>query len=202
MDFKELTDIWNSNNQQMNNDLQVNERMFRELSQQKVKRSLGEIRFELIFEIISTPIFLMYLTPFLVDQIGQPKFFIPGLFLALVTLFGAIFAAYRLLMTEQINVHASVVRTQKLIERLRYYEKLEVNSLLVIIPIFSAAFLLVAVKGLAGIDLYLVLGEYLWWYTGGSFLVGLIIVVLLRLFPNKKLIEAQAFLNEIKDLEG
>lgn len=202
MDFKELTAIWNSNDQQMNDHLQVNQRMFRELSQQKIKSSLGEIRFELIIEIISAPLFLIYLVRFMIAHASEPRFFVPALILALIAFFGAAFAIYRLVLTERVNVHTSVVRTQKLIERLRYYEKLDSNSLLVIIPIFSAAFLIVGVKALAGVDLYLVLGEYLWWYTGGSFLVGLIIVFLLRRFPSKKLKEAQAFLNEIRDLEG
>ena len=175
--------------------------MFFALSNQKIRRNLGELRFELIFEVIASVFFLSFLFGYLVNNFGELKYFLPGLFLALVVVFGSAFAIYRLVLASRVDVRTSVVRTQKSIQQLRYYEKLDTNSLLVLIPLFAVAFVIVGARGLAGADLYLILGDALWWFGISSAVIGGIIWFLLRRYPSQKLREAQDFLAEIRELE-
>ena len=201
MEFNELTEIWNRQDQQLDSNLQLNQEMFLELSNQRIRRNLGELRFELIFEVVASVFFFSFLLRYLVHNFGELKFFLPGLFLALVVVFGSAFAIYRLILASRVDVRTSVVRTQKSIHLLRYYEKLDTNSLLVLIPLFAVAFVVVAARGWFGVDLYSILGDALWWFGASSAVIGGIIWFLLRRYPSKKLREAQEFLAEIKELE-
>jgi hypothetical protein len=113
---------------------------------------------------------------------------------------GMTFSIYKLWLYYSINLNYSVLQTQKTIERLKYYERLDKNLLYAVIPVFSTAFLIVMAKAVLNFDLY-VLGGWLMVYTGGSFIVGFVVVFILKKFPNKGMQKALMFLIEIKELE-
>ncbi len=60
--------------------------------------------------------------------------------------------------------------------------------------------MIVIAKALANYDLYRH-SEWLIYSTLGSVVIALIVVFFLRKFPNKRLQEAQAFLNDLKEAE-
>ena len=57
-----------------------------------------------------------------------------------------LFNIYRLFLYYHINSYEPVVKTQKVLERLRYSDLLEKNFLYIAIPLFWIAFVIVAVK--------------------------------------------------------
>ena len=63
MEFNELTEIWNRQDKQLDTNLQLNREMFLALSNQKIRRNMGELRFELIFEVVASVFFLPFLLP-------------------------------------------------------------------------------------------------------------------------------------------
>lgn len=74
---------------------------------------------------------------------------------------------------------------------------MEINTLFFLIPTFSLTFLIVAAKGVIGLDLYLIQFPFIP-YLIGSFLVGLIIIAFLKLFPDRQLQAAVDFLEDLK----
>ncbi len=202
MTLNELTTIWKDNSSQLDQGLQVNRKLFLSVSQEKIRRSLGEFRFEAWVEIIVNGLFLFWFRGYLIDTFGEWKFFVPGAIMAVLMLTSIIWGIYRLVLASRLNIQTSVVATQKIISRLRFYEKVNTNSLLVAIPLFAAAFAIVVAWGVARVDLYLILGHYLWLIMGAGLVIAAILVTILRLFPNKKLKEAQEFLAEIKEFEN
>jgi len=129
------------------------------------------------------------------------KYVIPALFLFGVVVGGFVFSIYKLYLSYSINLNHSILETQKNIEKLRYFERLDRNLLYVLIPLFSIAFLIVMAKAILNFDLY-VFGIWMIIFTGQSFIVALIIVFFLKKFPDKNLQKALKFLREIKDLES
>ena len=91
-------------------------------------------------------------------------------------------------------------QTQEIVERVKYYQVLNTKMLYVLIPLFSAPFLIVLVKAILDFDIY-VLGNWLIYYMVGSIMVALVVVFFLRKFPDKNLEKVLAFLSEIRNFE-
>ncbi len=72
-------------------------------------------------------------------------------------------------------------------------------SLLAIIPVFALPLVIVLAKGLANWNLYQYDMEWMTGFSIGSVVVAIILVVVLHLFPNKKLKEAMSFIEALKE---
>ena len=202
MEFDELTHIWNDLDKQLESNLKVNQRLLKEVSIRKIKSFLSEVKFNAIFEIIANSLFTVFLLRFIVANFPNIKFLIPAIFLLGMMVLGMVLNVYRLSLMARIKPSNPVVNTQKILEQIRLYERQEINLLFVAIPIFSLAFIIVAAKALLGLDLYLLLGKWLLTYLAGSFIVGLIIVLFLKRFPDRNLQKALQFLGEIREFES
>jgi len=140
------------------------------------------------------------------------KYSIPAGILLLVTVFSLVFSGYKLSLFQKIDSRYSVLETQKAMERMKYLERFEKNLLLVIIPLFSPAFLIIMVSSVFNYNLgpiekwfieytQMSIGNWLILYTLGSALVAMIVVFILKKFPNKNLQKSISFLKEIDDIE-
>ncbi len=104
---------------------------------------------------------------------------------------------YKLFLYYSLNSSASIFETQKKLESLRYYERLDTRSLAVIIPLFAAPFLIVFLKASLGLDLYVFQGPLLSLIIGSIGIGTLISFILLR-FPDKGIEESLDFLEDLK----
>lgn len=200
MELNELTQIWKSSDNLLDKTITVNKNMLKEVTANSVKSNLSEIKWNCIIEIILNYFFLDSLLGFTTGEYPDLKFVIPGIILLIFSAFGIALAVYKLILYYSINAKSNVIEAQKFAERLRYCELMEINTLYVIIPMFSVAILIVAAKAFPGVDLYTE-SNFLISYTIGSFIIGLIIIYLLKKFPNKKLQDTINFLKEIKENE-
>jgi hypothetical protein len=200
MELKELQSLWQKSGNDPSPNRDINLAMVSELSTLRIKSRLGGWKWNIYFEMACNFLFLSFLFDFMARHIGSLKMLLPAAFLALMMALGLALGVYKLVVYYGINLRDSVVKAQKRIERLRFVEIQEVNLLLVAIPLFSTAIMIVFAQAFIGYDLY-VLGDYLIWYTVGSAVVGLIVVFLLKKFPNRRLQETIAFLQDIKDAE-
>ena len=200
MDLQELQTIWNSPNKELDTSIKINKTLFKEVSIRQVRSNLAEFKFSNLFELVANLIFFVLLTGFFIDNYTLAKFSVPAAFLILLSLSSIIFNGYQLYLYSRIDSRFSIIETQRTIERLKYYERLDTNILMVIIPLFASAFLIVAAKAFINFDLYS-LGNVLIQFTAGSIVVAAIIVFFLRKFPNKHLQESISFLKEIKEIE-
>lgn len=199
MEVRELLDIWKNEDDKLNDNIQLNDKLLRHSSFGKIQSLLKENKFENIFELVCNIIFILMLNPFLWSHINEAKFAIPAAFLLILMIIGVIMNIYILSSIYQLNYKTPILEAQRKIERIKLIIKIDTQSLLLLIPLFSSAFLIVFFKGVLGLDIY----QFNWIleYTIGSFFVGVIIVFLLLKYPNKKMESVLGFLKEIGEYE-
>ncbi|NNC84726.1 MAG: hypothetical protein HKN75_01515 [Bacteroidia bacterium] len=199
MELDQLTDIW-KNTDKESEKLEINKSLFKEVGMSKIKSNLMEYRLENTIELIVNSLFIIFLVYFMVNHFTVAKFFVPALLLWISAVASIVLSGYKIYWFQSIDAKNSIIKTQKAIERIKFFDRLDTNTLMIVIPVFSLAILIVLAKGLLGIDLYAI-GNWMVHYFFGSMIVGIIITVLLRLFPDKNLKKASDFLKEIKSLD-
>ncbi|MCB0838983.1 MAG: hypothetical protein KDD99_20060 [Bacteroidetes bacterium] len=199
MKFEELSQIWNQSDGNWEEQVQLNRKLVKQAGVSKIKASLLEIKWEALFEIVAGVFFLQFLAKFTYTHFADLQYSIPALILLNIALFGVLFEGLRLFLYFSLNANDPVVTVQQKLARLRYWEIIDIYSLLVIIPLFSAPFFIVMAKHFLDINLYEFNLSWLVQYTIGSVVVAVILVVVFRLFPNKRLTEAMAFMRELKE---
>jgi hypothetical protein len=138
---------------------------------------------------------------FTLSNLSEFKFLIPGLILFAFSIYSIYFSIKKLVLHYGINAQTPVLQTQLKLENLKLLETRETQLLYVFIPLLSPVFLIVGAKFILNIDLY----NYMNWLiaqTAGSAVIAVIIVFILKKFPNKNLEKSIAFLNEIADVKA
>jgi hypothetical protein len=199
MEFKELTEIWKTSANQQEDAIHINHQLIKELGFNKIKAGLSEIKWTSLFELIVEVGFSFFLVNFLVNHLGQPAFFIPAAMLFGLMIFNILFESSRLYLYFSISPDLPILENQKKLSQLKKLEIFDMYSLLAIIPVFALPFVIVLAKGLANWNLYQYDMEWMTGFSIGSVVVAIILVVVLRLFPNKKLKEAMSFIEALKE---
>ncbi|MEZ4944087.1 MAG: hypothetical protein R2804_01035 [Cyclobacteriaceae bacterium] len=192
MELPELSNLWNAPG-----NLFINRQLLKEVTLYKVKALLYSLKWSTYFELTLNIIFIFFLQGFISNYFNELRFLIPALILIVVTMVSTVFDIYKLYLFYSLRVDSPVAETQQKVAQLQYLEALEANSMMVIIPLFSAPILIVPAKAFFDFDLYQ-LGNWMPQYIIGSVVVGLVIAFLLRKLPNEKLKKAIDFLKEIK----
>lgn len=200
MNFQELEDIWNEGNRDLEQNITINHSSVKKINMKKITSNLAETRWENLIELGVNLWFLNFFQTFFVNHYHTPKFLVPGTFMLGLCIFSIIFCTYKLFLISRINRNYPVIKAQRNLALISYFNRIEINSLFFLIPTFSLAFLIVAAKGLIGLDLYAVGFPFIPYFIG-SFIVSLIIVFFLKVFPDKKLRDTIAYLKELKELK-
>ena len=201
MKFEELTTIWNSADTTLEHTVQINKQLVKDLGLTQVKSKLTEFKWTILFQILVEIIFLNFLIGFIVQNFTAYQFAIPASILLVITSFSLAFEIYQLWLSSTIDSNLTVVEAQKKLVGLQRMEILDMNSLYIIIPLFSAPFMIVAAKAFLNMNLYELGNNWLMYHSAGSVVIAIIIVFFLKMFPNKELIESVSFLNELKENE-
>lgn len=199
MEFKELSQIWQNADTQQDNAIQINHQLIREVGFRKIRSNLGEIKWTSVTEIIIELIFSFFLVSFYVNHLTEPAFLIPAAMIFGLMIFNLIFESYRLHLYYRIRNDLPLLDTQKKLTRLKKLEIFDTYSLLVIIPVFSLPMIIVLAKGFANWNLYQYGTEWMMGFFIGSIVVAVVLVILIRLFPNKKLREAMSFVESLQE---
>jgi hypothetical protein len=202
MKFKELSGIWNSTDLELEKSVQINKELVMSISLSKIKSRLYEIKWTGIIEIVVGFIFFNFLVRFIGAHFTDFRFYFPALILLAITVFSLIFEIYRMSLFYTIDSKAAVIEAQKKLAKLKKLEILDIHSLIIIIPLFSAPFLIVAAKAFLNLSLYGAYSTWLVYLSAGSILIAAILIFILKRFPNKNLQESIAFLNELKENEN
>ncbi len=201
MELDQLKEIWAKQDQELESVAVVNLNLLQEASVNRVKALLSDFKWTTIFELIVTIIGVNYLSGYLIDTVWEFKFFVPGLLILLLGLYDIVWKLMVLSIYSKIDYQSAITETQKRVEKLKYYERREINELYIVIPLLWMAFVVVIAKGFLGIDAYQFL-IYNWLLQLlGSIVIAVFVVWFVKLFPDKKLDEAVAFLREIEDFE-
>lgn len=199
MNFQELADSWNEDNQDLEQNITINPSSINNINMRKVTTNLKETRWENLFELGVNLWFLNFFKTFFINHYHIPKFLIPGAFMLGLCLFAIMFCTYKLFLISRINRNYPILKAQRNLALIEYFNRLEINSLFFLIPTFSLAFIIVAAKGIIGMDLYAIGFPFIP-YLISSFVVGGIIILFIKIFPDKKLEDTITYLKELKDL--
>lgn len=199
MKFEELSGIWNNADAGLEQNIKINRSLVKNIAIRKVRSGLYEVKFTAVVGIIAGIFFSMFLWRFIIDNYMQLKFFIPALILLLTTIFSLVIAIYRLVLVYTLDSEATVFESQQKLIRLQKLDILDICSLYVIIPLFTAPFLIVVAKAFAHLDLYSFNTTWLIYLTAGSIIIAVILIFFLKKYPGKRLAKSVAFLNELKE---
>lgn len=201
MELSELNELWKNADEKLGKSISVNKKLLHEVTAGTIRKTLAGIKWNCIIEIILSYFFFDFLAGFAAENYSEMKFLLPAAFLMLLSILGIALGIYKLIIYYRIRPETPVLKTQKFAAELNYLERLEINMLYWMIPLFWTAFLIVFTKELAGFDIYTA-WNFLIYQTIGSFVVGFIIIFLLKKFPDRKLKETINFLNEIRQNEN
>ena len=201
MEYQELINIWNSSNAELQTNVQINRALVKEVAFKKVRSNFREIKWTSFVEIIVGFFWIIFLTGFIFDNLGDFKFSGMGIILLVMSIFSVALNSYKLKLYYSVNPRFSVFQTQKQIERLEKVELLNIQSLYIIIPLFSAPFAIVVAKAFFNVSLFSfgIFGKALLYYTFGAVLVAVILVFFLKMYSKKNFHESIGFLSELKE---
>lgn len=199
MNFEELASAWKANDQSLESTIKVNKLLVKNLAFSKIKSSLYEIKWTGLFELAVNVLFYFFLVNFISDHLTQYEFLIPAILLLILTMTEVGVEIFKLYQIFTLDAQESVIKVKEKLTLLKRLEIIDVYSLYIIIPVFSGPFLLILAKGLLGIDLYQFDLTWMIQYVIGSFVVAIILVFILRRFPNEKLKAAMEFLDTLED---
>lgn len=200
MEFQELNQVWRNADQELKEKIHLDLPSFAEVSQRQVRPQMINYLFNVLIELSVGIAFQSFLNSFINQHWEQTAFLVPAVLLVLINVYSIIFNSYQLYLYFQINLSKPILEAQRNMARLRFLERVDTYSLLLIIPLFVAPFLIVAAKHFLGLNLY-EFREYFVPFSLMNLVVAVIIVVLLRLFPDKGLKESQEFLDNIAKME-
>ena len=199
MNFEELASAWKANDQTLDSTIKVNKLLIKNLAFRKIKSSLYEIKWTGFFELAVNILFYFFLTSFIGNHEGQLEFLIPAICLMALTIVEVAFEIFKLYQILTLDAQESGLKVKEKLTLLKRLEIIDINSLYIIIPVFSGPFFLILAKGLLGINLYQFDLTWMVQYVIGSFVVAIILVFILKRFPNEKLKAAMEFLNKLDD---
>lgn len=200
MNFEELEDMWKETDKDLNQNIQINQAKINKKTMKKIRSNLTETRWESVIELVLNIPFFYFTKEFCFNHLLEPKFLIPGLFLFLMAISAIIFCAYKLFVISRINSKFPILQTQINLANIEYLTRIEINALFFLIPTFSLTFIIVFAKGMLHIDFYQIAGSLMIPYYASCFVVGLIIVGFLKVFPDKKLANAVRHLKDLKEV--
>lgn len=201
MNFEELASAWKANDQTLESTIKVNKLLVKNLAFSKIKSSLYEIKWTGFFELAVNVLFYFFLLNFIRDHLTQYEFLIPALLLFVLTMIEIGVEVFKLYQILTLDAQESVIKVKEKLSTLKRLEIIDVYSLYIIIPVFSGPFFLILAKGLLGINLFQFDLTWMVQYCIGSVVVAVILVFILKRFPNEKLKSAMDFLNKLEDNE-
>jgi len=202
MEYSELNKLWDVTGRS-DVKISLNQNAIKEITAHKIKSSLREIKWSSIIEIIINFIWLIFLMNFAKENYQDIRFFFAGFVLIGISIFSIVIEINKLYLYTSIDNNFSVFKAQKRLEKLKFLEKLDINLLFLIIPLFFVPFVLIITKGILKIDLFqLGLGGYeIVLTTLGTAAVAMVVVFVLRKTQFKSMNESLDFLKEINQNE-
>ncbi|MFT6808964.1 MAG: hypothetical protein ACJA01_002196 [Saprospiraceae bacterium] len=200
MEYYELQQLWD-NKDEPKVDLELNQKAFSELVKNKIHGNLGDIKWSGIIEIVITIFWLNFLVPIILDHIHDIGILVSGIVLFLLSIYSLILEINKLYLISSIKYDYSIIHTQGKIERLKFIENLDLNSLYFIIPMSFIPFLIVLGEGVLHIDLEEIgLGATeMIEAVLGSIIVAVVVVFFLRKFELKKLNDSLEFIRGLEE---
>lgn len=168
----------------------------------KSKGRLSEFRTDNLAELIIYSFLMLYLGNFLQAHFSEPKFFIAGLILFILSGINVGFNIYALDFYGRMSPSSKITELQKRLNKIRLYLSWEKYLMVVLIPLYVLPFFIVVAKGFLGIDLFPLISIAFWKIIVPWSVVGTLIVFLITRGEMKRLREISNDLRTIRDFEN
>ena len=157
MELQDLQDRWTEYDRKLETSLRLNTRILREINLSKADSSLKRLSRLLVFELLQDLAAVVLLGMFIANHLGEMRFLVPALLLDICAVSFVIRSVRQLAMLHSLDYSAPVMAIQKQLAGLRI-ERIRVTKwVLLLCPLLWTPLLIVALKGLFGLDAYLFL---------------------------------------------
>jgi hypothetical protein len=183
MELEELKHLWNESNRKLEASSRLNTLLFAQWNLRKadtlLKRLAGGTAFELIVNLIG----IVLLGWFAADHVHEPRFFIPAAMLDVYAIALAVAGVRQVFELRSLDYDEPVVAIQDRVQRLKLARIRATMGTLLFAPLMWVPLLIVATRGLFGIDIYAVASPA-WLVANALFGLGVIpiAVVIARAF--------------------
>jgi hypothetical protein len=154
MDLDQFKTTWNNYDEKLNASLQLNRKLLREITVNKVDAALRRHSRNVIIELVFDFVLLLWLGSFIGEHLDTWQFALPALVLHIFVILLASPAISQLVLLYSINYAAPILTIQKQVEQLRVLQiRLEKWPLL-LAPFLWVPIVIVGAKGLFAINMY------------------------------------------------
>ena len=154
MELKELKDLWNESNRKLEANSRLDPLLFARWNLRKADTSLKRLARGITLELIVNLVGIFLLGCFAADHVGEPRFLIPAALLDVYAIALVVAEARHLFELRNLNYDESVVAIQGRLQRLRLARIRATMGTLLFAPLMWVPLLIVAMRGLFGIDIY------------------------------------------------
>jgi hypothetical protein len=154
MDLDDLKQRWEEQDRKLDASLRLSTRLLRESALSRAARAITRLSWLMLPEILLNLGLVVWLGSFLADHFAQARFAIPAVALDLGAVVLLIAQGHQWWALRAIDYCAPVVAIQKELGRLRLQELRVFKWVLITAPLAWTPLLIVALKGLLGLDAY------------------------------------------------
>lgn len=185
MNFDDLKDQWATYDKKLDQSIKLNTLLLRQTVLSKTSFILQRLSRTIFIELLINFVAMILLGSFIADWMSNIRFLVPALTLDLAAISLITFSIYQLIILRGINYSDSIIAIQKQLESLRINRILATKWTLLIAPLLWTPLLIVLLKGICGIDAYVVFSRY---WLASNFLLGVALIPFM-IFVSKRYAE-------------
>ncbi len=156
MELDELKRLWHVSERKLEASMRLNLHLVQQSNLGKADTALKRLRIGLSIEVALSVVVLLLLGGFAADHVGQPGFFVPAALLEVYAIGLTVANARQIAAASSIDFDEPVVSIQRRLEQLRLLRIHTTKWTLLFAPLMWLPILIVALRGLLGVDLYAV----------------------------------------------
>lgn len=154
MELDDLKELWTANNRKLEASMRLNTQLLQQMNLGKTEGSLRRLSLGLWFELALNLLAVVLLGSFAAEHLREPRFFIPALTLGGYALALLVARIRELTGLASVDYTEPVVAIQKQLEGLRLRRIRATIWTLLFAPLMWVPLLVVALRGLFGVDVY------------------------------------------------
>jgi hypothetical protein len=219
MELEDLKRRWQDQDRKLDDGIRLNTRLLQASVLGKAETSLRGLSRHLWFELLTSLLAALWFGSFLANHVAEPRFLVPAAVLHLSVIVLIVASVRQLVALKALDYNGPIVAIQKRLESLRVERIRAVMATLLFAPVLWTPLLIVALKGLIGVDAYAAFGAA---FLIANLLFGLLLIPLavwiskryetrrkasplvrglMRTLAGRSLDSAATFLGSISDFE-
>jgi hypothetical protein len=198
MELDEMKTLWRELDRRMDRAIELDRRILAELSLGKARAALRRTTAPPVLELGIDILAVLLFGAFLAAHVHVVRYALPALVLHVAALLGLASTVYQLVLLGRIDYAAPVVEIQRQLAALRAFRVRSTTWTLLLAPLLWTPLVIVAAKGLLGLDLYAAFGP-LWIALNLAFGVAVLALALWIARRHAGALRRSRFLQRLSD---